>query len=167
MFGAELVDDFRACTCRIGLLFAAHRPMRRAIVAVNWNDRLQIRGRSWSGGSTHLPLSSPLSYPCPLGRTCVSRYAGARDRHFAFSPPHFGWSMISMSAPARSSPLPRSPCKKSVEKALYRVSYVTSCVTNINRAFVVALEEKQMPPWTSIPFGSITGLLRLHLNSKW
>lgn len=60
MFGAELVDDFRACTRWIGLLFAAHRSMRRAIVAVNWNDRVQIRGRSLVRGGE---FSSP---PLPL-----------------------------------------------------------------------------------------------------
>lgn len=45
--------------------------MHRAIVAVNWNDRLQIRGRSLVGGSAHL---RSLSSSCPPpDRTCVSR----------------------------------------------------------------------------------------------
>lgn len=125
MFGAELVDDFRACTRRIGLLFAANRPMHRAIVAVNWNDRLQIHGRFLVGrfGPPRPPLS--LSHFCSIGRTCVSWYAGARDQHSAFLSLHFGdrWSRWSAHSGLIVSSLSRSPGKKSIEKALYRMSY--------------------------------------------
>lgn len=118
LFGAELVDDFRACTRRIDLLFAAMRttslsPLIETIVcrsAVNPSAR-------W--------LSLPFSHLPPLpGRTCDTQVHAIGISHFRYCTPVDPWS--------RWSPLARSfvATRKIVEKALCTTNYK---LTNIDR----------------------------------